>query len=62
MINFKKIYKNRFIHCFYLSIGCLPLSANSANLTQIKNHPIDEIVQQNTVKKSAISFSGQFAN
>lgn len=55
MINLKNIYKNRFIHCFYLSIGCLPLSANSANLTQIKNHPIDEIVQQNIVKKSAPS-------
>jgi poly-beta-1,6-N-acetyl-D-glucosamine N-deacetylase PgaB len=55
MINFKKIYKNRFTHCLYLSIGCLPLSTNSANLTQIKNHPIDEIVQQNIVKKSAPS-------
>ncbi|WP_252152388.1 poly-beta-1,6-N-acetyl-D-glucosamine N-deacetylase PgaB [Acinetobacter terrae] len=31
------------------------MSANSANLTQIKNHPIDEIVQQNIVKKSAPS-------
>jgi biofilm PGA synthesis lipoprotein PgaB len=31
------------------------LSANSADLTQIKHHPIDEIVQQNTVKKSVPS-------
>ncbi|MFD1439210.1 poly-beta-1,6-N-acetyl-D-glucosamine N-deacetylase PgaB [Acinetobacter terrae] len=31
------------------------MSANSADLTQIKHHPIDEIVQQNTVKKSVPS-------
>ncbi|TCB52570.1 poly-beta-1,6-N-acetyl-D-glucosamine N-deacetylase PgaB [Acinetobacter sp. ANC 4779] len=55
MINLKKRYKNRFTQCLYLSLGCLPLSANSAHLTQIKHHPIDEIVQQNTVKKSTLS-------
>ncbi|WP_407308375.1 poly-beta-1,6-N-acetyl-D-glucosamine N-deacetylase PgaB [Acinetobacter sp.] len=55
MISLKKLYKKRFTQCLYLSLGCLPISVNSANLTQIKHHPIDEIVQQNIVKKTVLS-------
>lgn len=55
MKNFKKIYKNSFTHCLYLSLGCLSLSANAVDLTQIKPHPIDDIVQQNTDKKLSLS-------
>lgn len=51
MINFKKMCKNRFTPCLYLSLGCLTSTVNSADLPQIKHHPINDIVQQNTVKK-----------
>src|SRR5690606_18830451 len=51
MRNLKKLYKKIFTPCLYISLGGLPFSANSAELTQIKHHPIDEIVQQNAVKK-----------
>lgn len=51
MRNLRKLYKKIFTPCLYISLGGLPFSANAAELTQIKHHPIDEIVQQNTVKK-----------
>ena len=51
MINFKKLYKNRFTHCLYLSLGCFPLST-SAGLAEIQHHPINDIVQQYTAPKT----------
>lgn len=51
MINFKKLYKNRFTHCLYLSLGCFPLST-SAGLAEIQHHPINDIVQQYTASKT----------
>lgn len=51
MINFKKLYKNRFTHCLYLSLGCFPLST-SAGLAEIQHHPINDIIQQYTASKT----------
>ena len=51
MINFKNVYKNRFTHCLYLSLGCFPLST-SAGLAEIQHHPINDIVQQYTASKT----------
>ena len=51
MINFKKLYKNRFTYCLYLSLGCFPLST-SAGLAEIQHHPINDIVQQYTASKT----------
>ncbi|CAB1210337.1 poly-beta-1,6-N-acetyl-D-glucosamine N-deacetylase PgaB [Acinetobacter bouvetii] len=51
MNNLKKIYLNRLSHCLYLSLSCFPLSAKSADLVHIKQHPIDQIVQQNMTQQ-----------
>lgn len=47
MINLKPFYKNILCSSLYLSLASLPLSACSAGLVEIKNHPIDTVVEQN---------------
>ncbi len=54
MINFKNLYKNRFVHCLYLSLGYFPLST-AAGLVEIKNHPINDIVQQYQSSKTTVA-------